>query len=234
MTDGAVPPARRVGSDDLQLEGQVRRSGGVGGEAAAGARGRERQAQAVAGGAMLDNAASEGSAVKKMVTPAAKREAVAHLQDDAGMSERRACMVDRGGSDRACVTGRSRADDGELAARARAGAAASPVRLSAAAYPAAPGGHDDQPQEDPAALPRGRPDGAAPEGPQGAPLARGHRRRCWRCRTSAGAWTSCTISCVTGRRFRVLNVVDDVTRECLAAVSDTSISGRRVVRELTI
>ncbi len=38
---------------------------------------------------------------------------------------------------------------------------------------------------------------------------------------------------VTGRRFRVLNVVDDVTRECLAAVPDTSIAGRRVVRELT-
>lgn len=37
---------------------------------------------------------------------------------------------------------------------------------------------------------------------------------------------------VTGRRFRVLNIVDDVTRECLAAVVDTSISGRRVVREL--
>lgn len=38
---------------------------------------------------------------------------------------------------------------------------------------------------------------------------------------------------VTGRRFRVLNIVDDVTRECLRAVVDTSISGRRVVRELT-
>ena len=37
----------------------------------------------------------------------------------------------------------------------------------------------------------------------------------------------------TGRRFRILNVVDDVTRECLAAVPDTSISGKRVVRELT-
>ena len=37
---------------------------------------------------------------------------------------------------------------------------------------------------------------------------------------------------VSGRRFRVLNVVDDVTRECLAAVPDTSISGQRVVREL--
>ncbi len=38
---------------------------------------------------------------------------------------------------------------------------------------------------------------------------------------------------VSGQRFRVLNVVDDETRECLAAVPDTSISGRRIVRELT-
>jgi transposase InsO family protein len=36
-----------------------------------------------------------------------------------------------------------------------------------------------------------------------------------------------------GRRFRILNVVDDVTRECLMAIPDTSISGRRVARELT-
>ena len=36
-----------------------------------------------------------------------------------------------------------------------------------------------------------------------------------------------------GRRFRVLNIVDDVTRECLASVPDTSISGMRVVRELS-
>jgi putative transposase len=38
----------------------------------------------------------------------------------------------------------------------------------------------------------------------------------------------------SGRRFRILNVVDDVTRECLAAIPDTSISGRRVARELTM
>ncbi len=35
-----------------------------------------------------------------------------------------------------------------------------------------------------------------------------------------------------GRRFRVLNIADDVTRECLAAIPDTSISGRRVARKL--
>lgn len=35
-----------------------------------------------------------------------------------------------------------------------------------------------------------------------------------------------------GRRFRVLAIVDDFTREALALVVDTSIGGRRVVREL--
>lgn len=34
------------------------------------------------------------------------------------------------------------------------------------------------------------------------------------------------------RRFRVLTVVDDCTRECLALVADTSLSGLRVAREL--
>lgn len=35
-----------------------------------------------------------------------------------------------------------------------------------------------------------------------------------------------------GRRFRILAVVDDCTRECLGLVADTSLSGRRVAREL--
>ena len=35
-----------------------------------------------------------------------------------------------------------------------------------------------------------------------------------------------------GRRFRILAVVDDFTRECLALVADTSLSGTRVAREL--
>ena len=36
-----------------------------------------------------------------------------------------------------------------------------------------------------------------------------------------------------GRRFRVLNIIDDVTKECLAAIPDTSLSGKRVVREMS-
>ena len=37
---------------------------------------------------------------------------------------------------------------------------------------------------------------------------------------------------VSGRRFRVLTLVDDFTRECLGLVVDTSLTGLRVAREL--
>ena len=37
---------------------------------------------------------------------------------------------------------------------------------------------------------------------------------------------------VSGRRFRILTLVDDFTRECLCLVVDTSLTGLRVVREL--
>ena len=35
-----------------------------------------------------------------------------------------------------------------------------------------------------------------------------------------------------GRKFRILTVVDDFSRECLALVADNSLSGMRVAREL--
>jgi putative transposase len=37
-----------------------------------------------------------------------------------------------------------------------------------------------------------------------------------------------------GRRFRILTVVDDFTKECLTLVADTSLSGVRVARELDL
>jgi putative transposase len=37
---------------------------------------------------------------------------------------------------------------------------------------------------------------------------------------------------VSGRRFRILTLVDDCTRECLGLVADTSLTAPRVVREL--
>ncbi|GGB69341.1 transposase [Henriciella pelagia] len=47
-------------------------------------------------------------------------------------------------------------------------------------------------------------------------------------------WSLDFVSDVFGpaRRFRMLNVTDDYTRECLALVADTSLSGARVAREL--
>jgi putative transposase len=36
-----------------------------------------------------------------------------------------------------------------------------------------------------------------------------------------------------GRRFRIMTVVDDCTRECLALIADTSLSRARVARELS-
>ena len=39
---------------------------------------------------------------------------------------------------------------------------------------------------------------------------------------------------VDARSFRVLAIYDDCTRECLAAVADVSLSGRRVGRELDL
>jgi putative transposase len=38
---------------------------------------------------------------------------------------------------------------------------------------------------------------------------------------------------VNGRRFRILNIVDDVTRECPGAIADVSISGLQVASELS-
>ena len=43
-------------------------------------------------------------------------------------------------------------------------------------------------------------------------------------------FVSDSLSC--GRRFRIRYVIDDFSRECLAAVVDTSLSGQRVAREL--
>jgi len=69
--------------------------------------------------AMLDNAAFEGAARKKMVTPAAGREAVAHLRDGFALSERRTCHVVA--ADRSSVRyQRRRGDDDALRERLKA------------------------------------------------------------------------------------------------------------------
>src|SRR5258707_6484262 len=72
------------------MEGEVRRDGGLGGQAAEDAGGREHAAEAVAGRRHAGQRGVEGPLGKEMVTPAAERKAVAHLVDAYEMSERRA------------------------------------------------------------------------------------------------------------------------------------------------
>src|SRR5690606_32024412 len=103
------PATRGFGSDDLQLEVEVWRAGGIRCPAAQGAGERERQTQAVAGRCDVGQGCAEGSSGKKVLTPAAQREAVAHLQACHGMSERRACRVID--ADRKSVRHRSTRDD---------------------------------------------------------------------------------------------------------------------------
>ncbi|WP_420329280.1 IS3 family transposase [Sphingomonas phyllosphaerae] len=181
---------------------------------------------------MLDNAGLKDLLSKKLVTPAAKRQAVAHLQATLGMSERRACMVI--GANRTSMRYRScRADDGDLRSRLRElaqqrrrfGYRRLHILL----------------RRDGITINRKKTQRLYRE--EGLTVRRRKgRRRAVGARAPAPVlalpnqrWSLDFVhdQLVTGRRFRVLNIVDDVTRECLRAVADTSISGRRVVRELT-
>ena len=167
-----------------------------------------------------------------MVTPAAKREAVAHLQALLDVSERRACRVIA--ADRTTVRYRSRrADDGGLREklrvlaqeRRRFGYRRLHILL----------------RRNGVLINRKktqrlyREEGLTVRRRKGRKRAVGARMLPPVLALPNQRWSLDFVhdQLVTGRRFRVLNIVDDVTRECLAAVPDTSISGKRVVRELT-
>jgi putative transposase len=166
-----------------------------------------------------------------MVTPAARREAVAYLRVTYEVSERRACSAL--GADRTSVRYRSsRRDDALVRARLRELAAIRRRfgyrRLHILL----------------------RREGIAMNHKKLRRLYREERlqvrRRSGRKRALGtrvpiaipqGAnqrWSLDFLSdaLADGRRFRILAIVDDFTRECLALVADTSLSGLRVVREL--
>ena len=102
-------------------------------------------------------------------TPAARRDAAAHLRTSLEVSERRACSYHCVGPEHGPLP--RKAPRRRCAARAVAGArgSASAVRLPPPACSAAKRGLDHEPQEDPAALRRGRAGGAP------APVAPPHR-----------------------------------------------------------
>ena len=167
-----------------------------------------------------------------MVTPAAKREAVAHLQALLDVSERRACRVIA--ADRAVIRYQSRRDDDgalreklrELAhQRRRFGYRRLHILLRREGLTINRKKTQRLYREEGLTVRRrkGRKRAVGARAPAPVPALPNQR------------WSLDFVhdQMATGRRFRVLNVVDDVTRECLAAVPDTSISGKRVVRELT-
>ena len=168
-----------------------------------------------------------------MVTPVARREAVAHLRGVHEMSERRACRVI--GCDRMTVRYRSRRrDDPRLRERLRA-LARERRRFGYRRL-----------------LIFLRREGFLVNHKRLLRIyreerlmvrKRGSRKRAIGSRTPMPAasrpndrWSLDFVSdqMVDARRFRVLAIYDDCTRECLAAVADVSLSGRRVGRELDL
>ncbi|PZP19378.1 MAG: IS3 family transposase [Kocuria rhizophila] len=182
--------------------------------------------------AMLDNTALKDLLFKKMVTPAARREAVAHLEEGYEMSERRACSLI--GADRSSVRYlHRRTTDAELRDELRK-AAEKHRRFGYRRLHVIL-------RRDGHVLNRKRTQRLYRE--EGLSVRRRRsRKRAIGTRaplvTEALANARWSVDFVQdqfadGRRFRILNVIDDVTKESLAAVVDTSISGHRVARELT-
>jgi putative transposase len=166
-----------------------------------------------------------------MVTPAATRDAVAAAREAHGVSERRACSIL--GADRTTVRYRPRRDD-DAALRARLRALAGERRRFGyrrlgllLIREGLVLNHKKLRRlyaEERLQVRRrgGRKRALGTRAPM-APAAAPNQR-----------WSLDFVSdtLTDGRRFRVLCVVDDFTRECLALVADTSLSGGRVVREL--
>lgn len=167
-----------------------------------------------------------------MVTPAAKRQAVAHLCKEHEVSQRRACCVL--GVDRSSVRYRSvRPDDAALrnamkavaAERRRFGYRRVHVMLQRQGWQVNQKKLRRLYREEKLQVRKrgGRKRAMGTRRPMLVPERPNER---WSLDFVSDAFTD-------GRRFRVLAIVDDFSRECLALVADTSLSGLRVTRELT-
>jgi putative transposase len=166
-----------------------------------------------------------------MVTPAARREATAHLCQSFEVSQRRACNAI--GTDRGSVRYRAlRPDDGAVRARLRELAAVR-RRFGYRRLHILLGREgivmnhkklrrlyrDERLQ---VRRRGGRKRALGTRAPMALPQGPNQR---WSLDFVSDTLTG-------GRRFRMLAIVDDFTRECLALVADTSLSGARVGREL--
>ena len=166
-----------------------------------------------------------------MVGPAAKREGVAHLQALMGLSERRACsIVD---ADRKMIRYRSRRP-AETALRARLRDLANERRRFGYRRLFVLLRQEGERSGKNRIYRLYREEGLTVRKRRARRRAVGTRAPIPVEAVANARWSLDFVhdQFANGRRFRVLNVVDDVTRECLAAIPDTSISGRRVAREL--
>ena len=167
-----------------------------------------------------------------MVTPGAKREAVAHAREQHGLSERRACSL-VGVSRRVIRYEPTRPDDGALRQRLRE-LAAERRRFGyrRLGYLLAREGITPNHKK---LLRIYREEGLRVRRRGGRKRALGTRRPMVLPDGPNQRWSLDFVSdsLICGRRFRILCVVDDFSRECLALVADTSLSGARVARELT-
>jgi putative transposase len=166
-----------------------------------------------------------------VVGPAAERAAVAYVREAHGLSQRRACSIV--GADRTSVRYRAvRPDDAglrgrirELAAmRRRFGYRRLQILLDREGLHMNHKRFRRLYREEKLQVKRrgGRKRALGTRRPMALPEAPNQR---WSLDFASDAFTD-------GRRFRILAVVDDFTRECLALVPDTSLPGVRVAREL--
>jgi putative transposase len=166
-----------------------------------------------------------------VVTPAAHREAAAYQQSTYGMSERRACRVI--GSDRASVRYQAtRPNDGAL--RERLKALAQERRRFGYRRLHVLRRREGQVVNRKRVQRIYREERLTVRRRGGRKRAIGTRRPIETPLAANPCWSLDFVSdqMPDGRRFRILTVIDNCTRGCLALVADTSLSGRRVAHEL--
>lgn len=167
-----------------------------------------------------------------MVTPVVKREAVAHLKALFGLSERRACEI--AGADRKTIRYQSRRPP-DTALRGRLRDLANERRRFGYRRLFVLLRREGEPSGINRIYRLYSEEGLTVRKRKARRKALGTRAPILIEARANARWSLDFVhdQFACGRRFRILNVVDDVTRECLAAIPDTSISGRRVARELT-
>ena len=215
----------------LQVQGQVRRHDGVGCPAASYAGDRDCQAEEASGRTDAGQCGAEGSGLKKLLTPDVKRRAAHHLMEAHELSERRACRLAR--LDRPTFQYRKR-DAGDECLRERLRDLAGERRCSGYRRLSILLAREGLNANHKKLYRFYRQEGLAVWRRRGRKRATG--TRCPMVLTSGPSqrWSLDFVSdaLTDGRRFRTLCVVDDFTREALAVVADTSLSGVRGGREM--